>query len=112
MKNLLAAIIVAPMITACVGTAERPMNFGESTIVSDQVAKMVNESETGAIDIRDHEDIRCERIRITGTHMLKRHCYTLAEKEASDKANQDAMRDEFGKVKCLDTTIGGACHGN
>ena len=104
-------VLIAGSIVGCstYNTDTRPMNYGEKTLVSNKVAQMVDESETGKIDIREFEEVRCERVRITGSHMVHRHCYTVAEREASDRANQDEVRDRFGKMPCMERSF--ACSG-
>ena len=86
------------------------MNEGEKTYVSNQVAQLVEDND-GVLDTREHDDVYCERIRRTGTHLVERLCYTRAEKEAMDRATQDELRRRFGAQKCLDQTVGGACKG-
>ena len=107
-------VLVAVMAGSVIGcsthnTDTRPMNYGEKTLVSNKVAQMVDESESGAIDTREFDEVRCERIRITGSHMVQRHCYTVSEREAADRANQDEVRDRFGASKCMDRSF--ACSG-
>ena len=75
----------------------------EKTMVSDRVLAMVDEN-GGRLDIREHEDVRCKRIRLTGSHLVTRLCYTREEEEAMEKASRDKTIDRFGKIKCLDRT--------
>ena len=108
MKKLSLAALVA-LTFGCTATHERPMNDGEKTYVSERVAQLVEDNE-GILDTREHDDVYCERIRRTGTHMVERLCYTRAEKEAMVKAQQDEMTRRFGKIKCMDRTTGGSCN--
>ncbi|MDX1569292.1 MAG: hypothetical protein R3200_02330 [Xanthomonadales bacterium] len=84
------------------------MNKSEKTYVSDRVAQMVEEND-GVLDTREHEDVYCERIRRTGTHLVERLCYTRAERDAMVKAQQDEVYRRFGLIKCLDKASG-ACN--
>lgn len=84
------------LLTGCVATHERPMNEVEDTIVSNQVLAMVDEA-GGELDIREEPKVRCERIRLTGTHMVTRHCYTLAESARSSEQTQNAYYRRYGQ---------------
>ena len=110
MKRCLSIIGAIVILGGCTATHERPMNAGEKTYVSDRVAQLVDEND-GRLDTREHEDVYCERIRRTGTHLVERLCYTKAEKDAMVKAQQDEVRRRFGSIKCMDRTTGGACSG-
>ena len=105
MKVLSAALSAAILTAACTATDTRPMNYGEKTIVSAEVAALVNEK--GAIDIRQETDVVCDRVRITGSHMITRHCYTRTEQTDAERANQEAMRDNFGRVICMNDYCSG-----
>lgn len=100
MKALLLPCL-ALLVAGCTATHERPMG-GEKTMVSDKVLAMVDEND-GRLDIRDHENVRCKRIKLTGSHMVTRLCYTNEEDEEMDHRSSDKMRDRFGKIKCLDS---------
>ncbi len=93
----------------CVSTQDRPMNKSEKTVLSEAVAEIVAEDQDGIVDIREHKQVRCTRFKRVGTHMVTRHCYTIGEEEESQLANQNRMRDRFGKMDCLDQTLSGAC---
>ncbi|MDX1569291.1 MAG: hypothetical protein R3200_02325 [Xanthomonadales bacterium] len=110
MQRVLVSLVAFLFVVGCTATQERPMNAGEKTYVSDRVAQMVEEND-GSLDTREHEDVYCERIRRTGTHLVERLCYTKAEKNAMVKAQQDELRRRFGNIKCMDQTTGGACSG-
>lgn len=107
MRRVLLLSILA-IVVGCTATHERPMNKSEKTYVSDRVAQMVEEND-GVLDTREHEDVYCERIRRTGTHLVERLCYTRAERDAMVKAQQDEVYRRFGLIKCLDKASG-ACN--
>ena len=99
----------AVFLVGCVATHDRPMNDSEVTVLSNHVAKLVAEDEDGIVDTREHKDIRCKRFKRVGSHMVLRHCYTVGEEEESVAENRDKMRDRFGKLSCVDRTLGGVC---
>ncbi|MEM9529974.1 MAG: hypothetical protein AAGA23_03585 [Pseudomonadota bacterium] len=101
-------ILAAAALTACMAKHERPMNEGEKTIVSDQVLAMVDEA-GGELDIREKKNVRCQRIRITGTHMVTRLCYTSEEEKKIAERTQEEYYRRFGPQKCLS---GANCAGN
>lgn len=109
-RTLLCCAAVA--LAGCISTQDRPMNHGEQTMVSDDVRTLVEESKDGQIDTREFPDIRCRRFKLVGTHMVTRYCYSAREEEEALAENQDKMRDRWGKLKCLDRTVGGACNQN
>ncbi len=99
------------LLVACANTYhtdERPQNDGEKTIVSNHVLAMVDQND-GKLDIRQHENIRCKRIKIVGTHIHKRLCYTTEEEERMAQQTYDAYYRNFGAIKCLDQSV---CQGN
>lgn len=77
-------------LAACVSKQDRPMRYSEDTVLSQEVSKRLDEQD-GELDVREHEDIRCERIRIVGTHMITRHCYTLGESAATADRNRNEI---------------------
>ncbi|MEM9305271.1 MAG: hypothetical protein AAGE01_24395, partial [Pseudomonadota bacterium] len=81
LQRTLALGAATLFLSACIATHERPMNEGEKTIVSDAVAQKVDDA-GGRLDIRDDDTVICDRFKRTGTHMVTRVCYTLAEKRA------------------------------
>ena len=97
------AVVVILFVSGCksVATHERPMNESEPTMVSQRVAAMLDEN-GGTLDTREHDNVRCERIKITGSHMVTRLCFTKEEETDSIADNQNKMRDRFGMMKCLD----------
>lgn len=97
MGRLLLLAIIALALSACASTQRRAMNDGERTITTDKVRALVQAQ--GAVDVRFDEQIRCERIRIVGTHLIQRFCYSGAE---AKEAARDAMRRYSRSV-----TIGG-----
>lgn len=66
------------------------MRGSERTMLSAEVAERLDESE-GYLDTREYNDIRCRRVKLTGSHMVTRHCFTLAEQEAQAEQSQDRM---------------------
>ena len=89
MKALILALTVG-CVAGCMATEERPMRASEDTYLSQEVERRLDEA-GGVIDVREHDDIRCQRVKLTGTHLVTRHCYTLAEEEAAAKQSQDRM---------------------
>lgn len=89
MRGLTIGIVI--LMSACVARHERPMRGSEDTILSDQVAKRLAESEQGYLDTREHSDILCRRVRITGSHMVTRVCYTMQEDEDITHETRKAM---------------------
>lgn len=100
--------IMALALGGCVATHERPMNQSEKTIVSDKVLAMVDEA-GGTLDIREKENVRCRRIRLTGSHITTRLCYTNEEERAIVEQTQEEYYSRFGLQKCLS---GANCTGN
>lgn len=92
-------------LCACSTTNMQPTHYSDKTVVSPKVAALVNEK--GAIDIRQETDVVCERVRITGSHIVTRHCYTRTEMTDAERANQEAMRDNFGRVICMNDYCSG-----
>jgi hypothetical protein len=111
MKKLVLATLPLAL-AACVSTADRPMNDGEATFVSQEVRKIVEKSEEGLVDTREFPDIRCRRFKRVGSHMVNRYCYTKDEEDEALQRNHDTMRDRWAKQPCLDNTIGGPCDPN
>lgn len=95
MKNLLTPL-AAIILGGCVATHERPMNYSEKTIVSDEVLAMVDEA-GGELDTREEPSVRCQRIRLTGTHMVTRICYTSPEEQAAAENTKAAYYRRFGQ---------------
>ena len=107
--KLIPTLLMAFTLGACAAKHERIVNDGEKTIVSDKVLEMVLAAEDGLLDIREHENVRCRRIRIVGTHMVQRLCYTTEEEEEQARKTQAEYYAGFGANKCLDQS---ACGGN
>ncbi|MEM9302562.1 MAG: hypothetical protein AAGE01_10650 [Pseudomonadota bacterium] len=99
------ALLLALMTAGCAATHDRPMNLGERTHVSPNVAQLVADAPDAAVDIRDRPEIRCTRFKRVGTHMVSRHCYTVAEAEASEGETRAEMQDRFGKQQCLNRSL-------
>lgn len=111
MSKPILTLLASALLVACANTYqvdERPQNAGEDTIVSDQVLAMVDQND-GQLDIREHENVRCKRIKIVGTHIHKRLCYTTEEEEQQAQETYDSYYRNFGVIKCLDQSI---CKGN
>ncbi len=98
----------AAALSGCLATHERPMNYSEDTLVSDKVLAMVEEAD-GELDIREKPNVRCQRIRITGSHLITRLCYTTEEEKKIAKETRENYYRRFGAQKCLS---GGNCAGN
>ena len=97
MRRLLVVAIVALALNACASTQRRAMNDGERTLTTGTVRALVQSQ--GEVDVRFDERIRCERIRIVGTHLIQRFCYSGAD---AKEAARDAMRRYSRSV-----TVGG-----
>ncbi|MFK7956839.1 MAG: hypothetical protein AB8B96_12170 [Lysobacterales bacterium] len=95
MKTILLAVM-AFTISGCVATHERGMNESEKTVVSDQVLAMVDEA-GGTLDIREKPEVYCKRIRVTGSHMVTRVCYTSREDEAMAEETKATYYRRFGQ---------------
>ncbi len=95
MKTVLLAVM-ALIVSGCVATHERAMNESEKTVVSDQVLAMVDEA-GGTLDIREKPEVYCKRIRITGSHMVTRVCYTDREDKAMADETQATYYRRFGQ---------------
>jgi hypothetical protein len=108
MKSLLF-LVICIFLTGCHAKHSRVMNKGEETLVSDQVRALVMAADDGLLDIRGEEKVRCERIRIVGTHMVKRLCYTTDEEEEMAHKTREEYFKSFGFQKCVDRS---ACSGN
>ncbi len=103
------AVTVLLLSAGCVGLDQRPMNKSEDTYVSDQVAAMVEDND-GVLDTRDTPDVKCKRIKLTGSHIHSRLCYTSAEEKRQAEETMDAYYRKFGAMKCLDKSAS-ACGG-
>ncbi len=113
MQKLTTALVLCVLLAACAGTQtahvqERPMNDGERTQVSPKVLAMVDDS-GGKLDIREHKNVKCKRIKIVGTHIHKRICYTTQEEALLAKQTYDQYYRTFGHNKCLTPAV---CSGN
>ncbi|MEM9302518.1 MAG: hypothetical protein AAGE01_10430 [Pseudomonadota bacterium] len=84
------AILAVLVLTACTATHERPMRASEKTLLSEDVSQRLAEND-GMLDTRKEKDIRCDRIKITGSHLVTRVCYTLGEDEDSSQMSQDRL---------------------
>lgn len=82
-------------------TDKRPMNAGETTLVSDQVLAMVD-ANGGSLDTREHNEVKCKRVKIVGTHIHRRFCYTTEEERQMAEETADRYYARFGLPKCLD----------
>ena len=102
--SILLAGIACLLLSGCLATHERPLNQGERTALSNDVAALLEEDFDGEIDIREEPEIRCVRHKRVGTHMVTRHCYTLGEQEQMARQSQDGVRDRFAKQPCLDSS--------
>ena len=89
------------LLSACVSQEQRMPNKSEDTILSKGVEKILAEND-GAIDIRQHPTVGCTRVRLVGTHTVKRFCYTSKEEKEAAEANQDAYYSRFGPQRCMD----------
>ncbi len=111
MKKTITPIVNATLlallaaIAGCASTSERNMNAGERTVVSDEVAELVEE--LGEVDIRFAENVYCERIRRVGTHLVTRVCWD--SREAARQSRQAA--DRYHRAMGIGTACsGGACN--
>jgi len=94
--NKLTFLAAFFMLSGCVATHERPMNESEITVVSDDVMAMVDEA-GGTLDIRDKPEVYCKRIRVTGSHMVTRVCYTKREDHAMAEETQATYYRRYGQ---------------
>jgi len=108
MKTLLI-ILIAAMLCGCVAKHKRILNESEKTLVSDDVHALVMAADEGLLDIRQHKNVRCERIRLTGSHITTRLCYTTEEEKEMVRRASEAYFRAFGFSKCLDQSV---CKGN
>ena len=91
MLRIVCAGLVGALLVGCTtsGTQERPMRDSEKTVLSLAVTERLDESEDGQLDVREHADIKCERFKITGSHMVHRVCFTLAEEDGMGRTTRD-----------------------
>lgn len=89
------------LLSACISQEQRGANRSEDTILSKQVEKLLAEND-GILDLREHPDVGCVRVRLVGTHMVKRFCYTNQEEKDAAQANQSSYYARFGPQQCLD----------
>ena len=89
-------LCLCALLAACVTQDKRLNNKSERTLLSANVRTMLEESD-GTLDTREHDNMTCERIRITGSHMVTRFCYTREEeKEMLDvRAGDDSEARMF-----------------
>ncbi len=110
MLKPISTLFACTVMMACANTYhtdERPQNDGEKTIVSNQVLAMVDQN-NGTLDIRQHDNVRCKRIKIVGTHIHKRFCYTTEEEKRMAEETYDAYYRNFGPATCLTEAVCGA----
>ncbi len=93
MKTMI--LLTALITSGCVATHERGMNDSEKTLVSNDVSAMVDEA-GGALDIREEPEVHCQRIKLTGSHMVTRLCYTGREEQASAEQTKATIYRRFG----------------
>ncbi len=84
------------LLAGCLATHDRPMNESEETIASRTVMAMVEDA-GGTLDTREDPKVRCERIRITGTHMVTRMCFTEDEARWSQEETMNRYYRRFGQ---------------
>ena len=108
MKKL-ATLLTAVAITACAAPDRRQADTDIPTRISPGVLAIA-EAENGVVDTDKHTDVHCERVKIVGTHLHERICYTQAESRAAARRHADAYYRRFGAGnRCLDQT---SCDGN
>jgi len=107
--KILLAILIATLLCGCLAKHKRILNEGEQTIVSDDVRALVLAADEGLLDIRLHDNVSCRRIKIVGTHLVKRFCYTREEEREMYRKTQEEYWKAFGFNKCLNP---GVCSGN
>ena len=105
--KLIILLLIALTLGACVAKHSRILNEGEKTFVSNDVREMVLAADEGLLDIREQENVRCRRIRIVGTHMVHRLCYTTEEDAEQARQTQAKYYASFGANKNVDVTTGG-----
>ena len=106
--KILITLLTAALLCGCLAKHSRMLNEGEKTLVSADVRELVLAAEDGLLDIREHKNIRCERIRIVGTHLLTRLCFTKEESREMARKTQEEYWKAFGFTKCLSDN----CRGN
>ena len=88
MKTLLT-ILIAITLCGCVAKHKRILNDGEKTLVSDAVHALVMATDEGLLDICQHDNVRYERIRIVGAHLVTRLCFTREEEAMMRKTREE-----------------------
>ena len=69
--KILLVFIFSAALSACVSQNERLNNRSEDTLLSPDVKDLLAEND-GLLDTREHEKVRCKRIRIVGSHRVTR----------------------------------------
>ncbi|MEM1091979.1 MAG: hypothetical protein AAF552_11000 [Pseudomonadota bacterium] len=107
-NTALLALLAA--IAGCASTSERNMNAGERTLVSDEVAELVEE--LGEVDVRFAENVYCERIRRVGTHLVTRVCWDSREAARQSRQASDRYHRSMGNgTGCTLGTCAGEARG-
>ncbi len=101
LKAIAISVGTIALASGCVGLDERPMNAGEDTLVSKNVLSMV-EQNNGRLDTREHANVGCKRIKLTGSHIHTRICYTTEEERLQAEHTADEYYRRFGSFGCGD----------
>lgn len=100
-KSIWCVLGLSLMLSACISQEQRGVNRSEDTILSKEVQRLLAEND-GILDIREHPTVGCVRVRLVGSHMVKRFCYTNQEEKDAAHANQNSYYESFGPQQCLD----------
>ena len=99
-RSICCVLGLSLMLSACITQEQRGTNRSEDTILSKEVEKLLAEND-GTLDIREHPTVGCVRVRLVGTHTVKRFCYTSQEEKDAAHANQNSYYENFGPLSCL-----------
>ncbi len=89
------------LVAACAGNEKK-----EGVILSDGFLAIA-EKENGKVDTDKYPNVRCKRIRLTGTHLIKKVCYTSEEEEKLARQHVDEYYRTLGLRNCDDQSCGG-----
>lgn len=109
-RALWSGIVLSLVLSGCITQAERAPNRSEDTILSKEVRKLLAQND-GVLDLRENPTVGCTRVRLVGTHRVKRFCYTNQEEKDAAMANQNAYYGRFGPQSCLDGDFSGCQNG-
>lgn len=95
-------IIVSCLLIACTP----PEKNRERLIVTEGVKKQVEEE--GKVTANDGKSkVHCERIKKTGSNLVRRVCYTEDEWTTKEQRNRDALEKAASRNTCQGRGCGG-----